>query len=500
VLLMLCGPAYLFLTGFAMSAVRSVVMLNVVYLAYIFSAKADTFTNVFFSGAVIILVSPGAVCDIGFLLSLFATLGIVVWSIYSENLTAKIKDLTQKRPFLRPITWGGLSLVTTLAANVAVMFIMWLYFGELSLTGPVATLLLSPLSVVLMALSMVILATPFLPAFNSFVGFCANKIAALMLYVTKSLSEWKYSSISISYNFVGVIVALTCVSLAALMIVKLRRKIFFLVPVALCTLSITVGLAIQNAGNDVDIAFLHKTKSEALVITSDNTSLVCDISDGSYSHLMRASALLVKMGRTNTDVLMLTHYHKKHVTSALRYMENNLVSTLMMPQPADAREFAVMKSVFEKTQECGVNAVLYYTDKPVEPLEDVSITLTKEYIERSTHPTLALCIESPDETVCYIGASFHEATHYTVWGNKTAESSAVVFGSHGPKIKSRYSYPLDPDIINSVWFANENVATYANIDDELFKTALGNACLTVGGDVVYIDSETNKKGKTNEKN
>lgn len=486
VLLMLCGPAYLLLTGFAMSAVRSVVMLNVVYLAYVFSARADTLTNVFLSGTAIILASPTSVCDIGFLLSLFATLGIVVWSIYSEDLNEKLRSVTRKRPYLLPLVQIGASLATTLAANVAVMLIMWAYFGELSLSGSIATLLLSPLSVALMALSILTLATVPLPWVNGFVGFCSGKIAELMLSVTGTLSRWRYSSISISYTFVGVIIVLTCISLTVLALIKLKRKILFLLPVALCAVSLTVGLALTNTGDGVDITFLHKTQSETVVLVTRDTSLVCDISDGSYSHLMRASRMLVEKGRTTTDVLMLTHYHKKHVTSALRYMENNLVSTLIMPYPADAREYSVMTSVLEKTQLCGVNAVLYYTDKPFEAAQDVHLTLTKDYIERSTHPTLALCIETPIETVCYIGASFHESDYYTVWGNKTLDSSTVIFGSHGPKLKSRYSYPIGTDTLQTVWFATDNVATYANVEDAQFRAGLEKAHLVAGGDMLNI--------------
>ena len=70
---------YLALTGFSVSATRSVIMLLCVYISMLVCYKSDTLTSLSLAGAAIILFSPGAVIDVGFWMSYAATFGIVVF-------------------------------------------------------------------------------------------------------------------------------------------------------------------------------------------------------------------------------------------------------------------------------------------------------------------------------------------------------------------------------------------------------------------------------------
>ena len=280
-------------------------------------------------------------------------------------------------------------------------------------------------------------------------------------------------------------------ALIVIALVKIKHRVIMLAPVAISALVLSVGILLSTRVDGLQLVCLHKTKSETLVLATEQGSLVCDISDGSYSHLSQATSVLLESGKTVTDTLMLTHYHQAHATSALRYMENNLVRSILMPVPSDQRELAIMQSVYNHAEKCGVKAIMFETDKPVQALDGVNLTLTKEYIKRSTHPTLALCIETPASSACYIGASFHETNYKTVWGYKTADAETVIFGSHGPKIKTQYSYPLDNSQIHNIWFASEDAATYANMSDDMFKSSILTASTTMGGDVFYASITLN---------
>ena len=489
VVLLILAPLYLLLTGFALSALRSVIMLSVVYFSYLFADRSDSLTNLFFAGALIILISPHSVCDIGFLLSFCATLGIIVGGDYLKKVNADMSERAAKKAALRPLVKLFVAIATTISANVAIMLILWAYFGELSLVGPVATLVMSPLTYAAIGLSILCLITyPIAPISNA-IGFAVSFISRIMQQIAARLSMLEHSSVSISYSFVGVVVVLMCTACIVMSLIRMRHKIFFVVPIVLSFIAIAVGVVLSVNIDGLRVELYHKTKSETLVLVTDSESLVCDISDGSYSHLMRGSEALLESGKSVTDVLMLTHYHKNHIMSAFRYMENNIVYKILMPYPADEREFYIMQSIYERAQRCGVEAATFRTDAPLMAIEGVNLTLTKEYVKRSTHTTLAICIETKAQTACYIGASFHETNYRTVWGNKTAESSVIAFGSHGPKLKTRYSYPTEQGVLKQIWFANEDVATYADVSNQAFREAISESCSTFGGDYMRFHLE-----------
>ncbi len=70
----LFGIAFLFVTGFSLSACRSVFMLYAVYLGYFLREDNDPITSLFVSVSIIILIFPYSVIDIGLIMSFLATL------------------------------------------------------------------------------------------------------------------------------------------------------------------------------------------------------------------------------------------------------------------------------------------------------------------------------------------------------------------------------------------------------------------------------------------
>ncbi|MCK9368920.1 ComEC family competence protein [Candidatus Dojkabacteria bacterium] len=81
---------YAFLTGFAASMVRACSMTTAAVVAKIFDLKISSETIFFFAVAILILINPLIIFDIGFLLSVCATFGIMFLSPKLERLI-KIK-------------------------------------------------------------------------------------------------------------------------------------------------------------------------------------------------------------------------------------------------------------------------------------------------------------------------------------------------------------------------------------------------------------------------
>lgn len=119
--------AFMTLTGFTPSVVRSGVMLIITYCGMVLFSKADAINSMGISAFVLALFNPFAVGDIGLLLSFMATAGILFWAKPINK--AIISKLELKRKFAIYIS-NAVSV--SLAASVWILPITMLAFNTAS--------------------------------------------------------------------------------------------------------------------------------------------------------------------------------------------------------------------------------------------------------------------------------------------------------------------------------------------------------------------------------
>lgn len=113
---------YLFLTGASVSTMRASLMLIIFFVGRIFRMDSDALSSLGIAAAFILLLDPFTAGDMGFLLSFFATLGIIV-----------IKPMLSKRiPEVISVSLSALAFTTP---------IMCIFGGDISLLAPLGNLL-----------------------------------------------------------------------------------------------------------------------------------------------------------------------------------------------------------------------------------------------------------------------------------------------------------------------------------------------------------------------
>lgn len=129
---------FVLMTGAAASVVRAAIMGILALLAKQVGRLYSIRNALVFAGAVMVCLNPKIlVFDIGFQLSFLATLGLVYIAPLIEK---KMLGEEQKGGLLG---WKNI-LIATLAAQLAVLPILILNFGKLSLISPLANLLVLP--------------------------------------------------------------------------------------------------------------------------------------------------------------------------------------------------------------------------------------------------------------------------------------------------------------------------------------------------------------------
>lgn len=481
VLLSLALVCYLAVTGFSVSACRAAIMLFLVYLSFFFSEQTDPVTSLFLAGVVIISFSPAAVVDVGFWLSFLATLGIVLGVPMAEAMLdgMYVKDGRRRRImknkaykiFVKAVRYVVVALAATIAANAATALVVWISFGEISLWTPVTNFLMSPLTGVLLLLSVLLILFGAIDPVAGLLSMPLRAVSRAMLNIAEYFATKENSVISLKYDFAAVIIVIMATALFILAVVSLKRKWVAALPVPIAVLSFIVCLGIYGNAHiyDVDITYLQRGKNEMLLLTNNADAVICDLSDGSYSNVRLALDAADERYATEVSVYMLTHYHQKHISTSHRLMRSELVKQIWLPYPLDEREYNVMWSIAYYAERCGCDVVVYKTDEAKEILGLAELCLHREYIKRSTHPVLSLDIEVGKEAVSFVGASMIEGEDADSIFSSLDDSEYIIFGNHGPISKKKYVCPLND--AHCVVFATDEVMSYFSNENSIPEDA-----------------------------
>jgi len=133
---------FVLLTGASASVVRAAVMGILVLVAQQAGRLYRARNALIFAGALMVLINPKVlVFDLGFELSFAATLGLIYLTPIFERWFAKPEERDKTPGFILAIKQIS---IATLSAQLAVLPLLIINFGQLSLISPLANLLILP--------------------------------------------------------------------------------------------------------------------------------------------------------------------------------------------------------------------------------------------------------------------------------------------------------------------------------------------------------------------
>lgn len=177
------------LTGLEASVLRASLMALIVFLAEKFG-RPKRYTNILIlSCALILIINPRILSDVGFQLSFLATAGLLY---LSEPLNKKILF------FLPNIFEFRNLLSSTCAAIIATTPIIIYNFHRVSLIAPIANIIIVPLTpfITLASLFIILISFIYLPL-AQFLGFSVMFLVEIVLKLTAYLAHFSWASINI---------------------------------------------------------------------------------------------------------------------------------------------------------------------------------------------------------------------------------------------------------------------------------------------------------------
>ena len=442
VVIALGGTLLLALTDFSPSAVRSVFMLFAVYLGFMISEENDAPTSLFCSVALITLISPYSVSDVGLWLSFSATLGLVVVYPYIES---KLPYVEKSKKLSKKLLRFGISALKialiALVANFFTLPIMWYCFGSASIVAVISNLLLSPLTAIFLPLCVVSLALGNLAFVGEGVVFVTALLSRAMLLVVKLMANIRFGVISLEYPFAAPLVIVFCVAMAVLLVIKLRKKLWICLPPVAFVATFALCLGIFALADKGTLEYVGVDSDEIFTVERAGLCSVCDVTDGSAWNYWQLRNTLPLYAIEIEDYVV-SHPHKRHAELIRRISEHQPIRNIYLPLTEDAEELGYIAQIVAVARECGMNTVFYESGELISLVDG---TYLRSFFERgeSGHSSVYMSFYKDGESFTYTDNSKRLGA-YELGEN----SRYMLFGAHGERSGGdKNPIPTTPEIL-----------------------------------------------------
>ena len=458
---------YLFLTGCASSTLRAVLMLCIMYLSYLFSADYDPFTSLCVALFMILTVSPHAVIDISMWMSFIASMGILIFvpsvSGWMEERLHKSDLPKWCKSTIRTIVTA---VVVGLFANAAMLPFLSYFFGETSLFSVGLTLILSPL--LSLALPLCALCLLF-PRFHPIV-WITQKSLGLFLFITDRAGNARNGLVLLNGRLTIALTVVLTILLILFSIVRLHKKGWLLLPVALSF--VILGVSVTDSlpkDRGVLLSYLRSGQDEMLVLTEARTAIAIDFSDGNGITSKQISEALYHSKCTELEVLILTHYHPQATRLIASLSSDIKIRTVRLPIPNCEKEQAVAMRLEQEAELHGIDVVYGMEDLPIHAVQ------IQQLDRRSTNDVIEvpvlLSMTVSENRLVYLGGDVWNGGKRTLAENFAISADCLILGAHGTSTVPSESFfdGLNPNKI--VIFGNESLFLSCPLDKRTFQFA-----------------------------
>ena len=451
---------YMALTGFAASVLRAGCMYILAQVFRLRDAKIRGVYALALSATGIVLVSPGAVWDIGLQLSVCAVVGCYLFiALFARHRRLRLwiagrPAETKRGKRLRRLRQNVLStMAMTVLVTVVMLPLSCLYFGEISLVGFLANLFYIPAITGQICMTIAYLVLYPLRLAITPLAAVIEGYTRLILAPAKAIAGVRGICVSLAYPgmwlWLPVLFALTCLLpyVPGKSVRKSGRRFYALYAGALCLFAAYIAVCrIVTASQNV-LVYENAGVREGFVVQSAGRVTVVDVSDGTYTFTKR----LIRGARSRYAVEIegycLTHYHKRHVASFTRLVGDNVVYGLYLPQPQTEEEWTVYRSLTDVAAQYGIPVTTFAREIT---FGEIQLTLAaRTYLSRSTHPITAARFAADETVVAYGSSSWNQGDEIAAQWFDTAD--VLIFGAHSPVYKKPFALAREDEPYAVVW-------------------------------------------------
>ncbi len=313
----LVGTCALFVAicGSPLSAVRSWIMTCSSLLAAIVGRRAHALSGVCVAGLAIVLIDPAASGQVGFLLSVVSLGGLCLFAPYASYCIQVLAHHEPLRMLPRRIRHlakvGGKVTCETLAASIVAQVVTFPIamdtFGEFSLVGPLASLVVTAPFGLLVGMGMVALLLGWAPPLQHALLVACDVLGSVILGIVDAVSSLPFARVSASARASEVSMAIVVLHLVLVMWwprLSRARVLGLAGGVALLACLVHVGWCGLAPAR---VCVLDVGQGDAILVQDGSNAVLIDTGPGDA-----VVAALARHNVVHLDAVILTHLHDDH--------------------------------------------------------------------------------------------------------------------------------------------------------------------------------------------
>lgn len=364
ILIPLLALGYLCLTGFSLSTVRAVLMACVLYLAFLSRARYDSFTALCVALVLILFVTPYAVWDLSLWMSFLAAASIVIFSPVCQKFLEERKQNWRLPAWCFSLLRGFLTaLFVGVIANLGLLLLCAVTFGEISVLSVPVTMLLSIPTSILLPLSALTLLIPALAPLNR---FCAD----LFLSVVKYGSDLKDVLLPVGDSLTLLFIALMTLALILFAVTKMKAKFAVLLVSVFLILGMTSAyLTPLLLSKGISVRCIQTYGGELILFSEKGNTVAVDLANGVEGNAGVIKKAAEEAACTEIDDLIMTRYYNRspHLIAALS--EKIRVRNLRLPTPLNDLEASIAKRLEQEAELHGIEVRYHTRELAIEDFE-----------------------------------------------------------------------------------------------------------------------------------
>ena len=466
--------AYMLFTGLPPSVCRAGLMLLISSLLYFLSRDNDSITSLFTSVAIIVALAPYSIFDLSLWLSAFATLGVIIFSEWkqsrqkekkkSKNLIGKVADV---------LAFSAFAIIPTL-------FISYFIFDGISILSPIATPIFSiPVEIIMYLGTLMLIVGAIIPLgfiLSPVVHFTtelAGKISALDVYVTNK--PW----------LADALVVILSVAFFAFITLKIKgkKRAVSSILLALTSLFVVLGVVSSLNSHKEVVAYHAENRQDEFIIISDDRAFLVSSSQHSRASAYESIDALSSLGITKLDKIYFANLSRGLDENLSVLLSNILVREVIIPAPRNDDERAIADKLFPlvKAYETILSESADVNIKigAYEIIPIYSVPYGDDTAQNS------FFIHGNGDSILYLSSGMLDKSTRELTLENIKHSSAVVFGGHGKKHKSKIYFTAENEIIEKLIFSGENL--YLDQNTALFYDK--NGCEIISHPYLIIISD-----------
>lgn len=356
------GFCFLCVCGVPLSLLRAFSMMLIAFAVELLRLKRNPVQNLLLATAVIVFFDRAALFDVGFLLSVFATFGILLFlplagkSFWENRFVVSLSEGFW-RLLLRRVLWFFFStFCASFAALVFTLPLVAFTFGEVCLLSPLFGLLLIPLFTLFLYAAFLYLVVLLLnvPVLAAFFGAVTDALAMAFAYLAEELSALEFAMLR--PPVAALVFATAVLALAVLVCLRYRiRPLASALVLPLFLFALFLGnLLFPTAALVPSAVLLHDGDECALFVTTEKTCLLVEEGSPSQASFDR----LAQQGAETLDEVVLLRVDSHTADRLLRLWETVPFQRLWVPEEArtallEELRFALPEASFSL---CGYSA------------------------------------------------------------------------------------------------------------------------------------------------